>query len=560
MLTRRFALPGSGRSPLKDAHIVGAPDPAAIIEVTAFLRRRQPFDDAAMPRRLFSHDQFARLHGASDKSLEAVEAFARHYDLTVASADLARRSAVLAGAIGSMNEAFGTTLKLCQTERGAFRCRHGELFLPISLQHAVSGVFGLDNRPQAFSHCRRQHHSSEPSGDSRAARSMSYTPMEVARAYRFPSGTGRGQTLAIIELGGGYRISDLHAYFRELGVPAPAITAVSVGGARNAPTGDPAGPDGEVLLDIEIAGAIASGARLVVYFAPNTDKGFFDAIATAVHDSVRTPSVVSISWGAPESTWTKQALHAYDELFQDAAALGITVCVAAGDNGSNDGLPDGRAHVDFPASSPHVLACGGTRLEVAGRRIAREVVWNDEEGGGATGGGVSETFARPSYQANANVPSSPNASHFTGRGVPDVAGNADPETGYRIRVDGHDTVVGGTSAVAPLWAALIALRNEMAGTPLGYANPLFYGDLATKGFRDIKNGGNGAYRAVSGWDPCTGLGSPAGPAFAKMMALATGGRPRSSSLRPRSRPGSTQSRRRSRLFRRRRSRSGSTNG
>ena len=265
-------------------------------------------------------------------------------------------------------------------------------------------------------------------------------PDAVARLYNFPAaGRGAGQTVAIIELGGGYRTSDLTAYFSRLNVsPAPEVTAVSVDGARNQPVGDPGSADGEVLLDIEIVGAIAPGARIAVYFAPNTDQGFLDAITTAVHDGLRQPSIVSISWGGPESTWTPQSLMAYDQAFQDAGLLGVTVCCASGDDGSTDNVNDGAAHVDFPASSPHVLACGGTRLESSGGKISSEVVWNHGAGNGATGGGVSDHFPLPAYQAGAKVPVSVNPSRFKGRGVPDIAGDADPATGYQILVDGKD--------------------------------------------------------------------------------------------------------------------------
>src|SRR5487761_598338 len=120
------------------------------------------------------------------------------------------------------------------------------------------------------------------------------------------------------------------------------------------------------MLDIEVAGAIAPAAAIAVYFAPNTDAGFLDAVTTAIHDDVRKPSVISISWGGPESTWTQQAMSAIDQAFQAAATLGITVCVAAGDSGSTDGVSDGSNHVDFPASSSGVLACGGTSLRASG--------------------------------------------------------------------------------------------------------------------------------------------------------------------------------------------------
>jgi len=287
------------------------------------------------------------------------------------------------------------------------------------------------------------------------------------------------------------------------------------------PEGDPNSADGEVLLDIEVVGAIAPGAHIVVYFGPNTDQGFLDAITTAVHDTVHKPSVVSISWGGPESSWTAQALRQFDQAFQDAGALGVSVCCASGDDGSTDGTTDGAAHVDFPASSPNVLGCGGTRLESTGGRVTREVVWNAGVGNGASGGGISEAFTLPSYQANAKVPVSVNPAHFRGRGVPDVSGDADPATGYQIFVDGRDAVFGGTSAVAPLWAALIAILNQELGKPVGRLNEKLYAaSAARQALLDITSGDNGAYKAGAGWDACTGLGRPDGAA---VLALLRGG-------------------------------------
>jgi kumamolisin len=290
------------------------------------------------------------------------------------------------------------------------------------------------------------------------------------------------------------------------------VTAVSVDSARNQPVGDPNSADGEVLLDIEVVGAVASKAKIAVYFAPNTDQGFLDAITTAVHDNTRKPSVVSISWGGAESTWTAQSLTAYDQAFQDAGLLGVSVCCASGDDGSADNVADGAAHVDFPASSPNVLACGGTRLESSGGKISKEVVWNQGAGNGASGGGVSDHFPRPTYQASAKPPVSVNPTHFKGRGSPDIAGDADPATGYQIHVDGKDAVFGGTSAVAPLWAALIALINEQLGKHVGFLNPTLYAKAASA-LRDITAGNNGAYQAGAGWDACTGWGSPNGQAL-----------------------------------------------
>jgi kumamolisin len=295
------------------------------------------------------------------------------------------------------------------------------------------------------------------------------------------------------------------------------VRSRAVDGGHNHPTGNPNGPDGEVMLDIEVAGAVAPGAKIVVYFAPNTDAGFLDAVTAAVHDATNKPSVVSISWGASESGWTAQAMHAMDQAFQDAAALGVTVCCAAGDAGSTDGENDGLLHVDFPASSPYALACGGTRLEGSGGKIAKEVVWNEGAAGGATGGGISDIFNRPDWQTSVNVPPSANPGGHVGRGLPDVSGNADPATGYQVLIDHTQAIIGGTSAVAPLWAGLIALLNQKMGRPIGYLNPLLY-HLSTGlgAFHDISSGNNdmggksGHYPAHPGWDACTGWGSPDG--------------------------------------------------
>jgi kumamolisin len=381
--------------------------------------------------------------------------------------------------------------------------------VPLSLQHQVVAVLGLDNRPQSKTHFRVRSAS--------AANDPSYTPLQVADAYSFPTGSdGAGQCIGLVELGGGYRPPDLSQYFQRLGIPVPSVTAVSVDGAANSPTGDPGGPDGEVELDIEVAGSIAPGSRIAVYFAPNTDQGFLDALSAAVHDVTNRPTVISISWGGPEGSWTGQARAAFEAVFLDAATLGVTVLVAAGDNGADDGGTGTGLSVDFPASSPGVIACGGTRLLLSGRSITQETVWNElASGEGATGGGVSEASARPAYQTGSNVPSAPNG--FVGRGVPDVAGDADPTTGYQVLVDGGLTVIGGTSAVAPLWAALVARMNQLLGKPVGYVNPQLYATASRKAFHDITSGGNGGYTAGPGWDPCTGLGTPDGTALLSVL-------------------------------------------
>jgi kumamolisin len=352
------------------------------------------------------------------------------------------------------------------------------------------------------------------------AQDGSFTPPQLAKLYDFPNGLdGTGQCVAVVELGGGYRPADLKAYFQELGMTAPKVKVISVDGGRNQPT-NANSADGEVMLDIEVVAALAPKATIAVYFAPNTDQGFLDAISKALHDNTNKPSVISISWGGPEASWTAQSLQQYNRIFQTAAALGVTICCAAGDNGSADGEKDGMQYVDFPASSPYVLGCGGTKVVSFDNTIKSETVWN-ENLNSATGGGVSAVFPLPAYQNNAQVPPSANPGHAPGRGVPDVAGDADPASGYQVRVDGQNLVFGGTSAVAPLYSGLVALINQKLGTPVGFLNPIFYGPQAVGAglFNDITVGNNGAYSAGNGWDACTGWGSPDG---SKLLTFLSG--------------------------------------
>ena len=504
---KRLTIRGSERRPLAGAKRIADVKEDDIIHVTVILRRRaEPTAPEPGALKHESREHYGVIHGAATSDLAAVERFAHEHGLTVSERHAERRSIILSGRADAMQRAFGTELAYYETSRGQrFRGRSGSLSVPETIGPAVMAVLGLDNRPVARAHFRNR-------SDSGTAGSFSVT--QLAQLYNFPTGVnGAGQTIGIIELGGGYKTADLRKFFSELSVPEPKITAVSVDSGQNQPGGD---ADGEVMLDIEVAGAIAPGASIVVYFAPNTDQGFHDAIATAAHDSTNKPSIISISWGGPEDSWTDQARTAMDAALQDAAQLGITVTVAAGDDGSTDGVQDGQLHVDFPASDPNVLACGGTKVVASGGEISSETVWNELAANeGATGGGISNVFPLPSYQANAQVPKNPNT-NFQGRGVPDVSGDADPTTGYQVRVDGKNTIIGGTSAVAPLWAGLVALVNQQLGNPIGFANPLLY-QIPESAYRDITQGGNGSgnspYQAGTNWDACTGLGSPNGTAL-----------------------------------------------
>lgn len=508
----RVVLPGSDRAPVAGAQRVGNADPDQPVSITLVLRPRSGDAPAAGDHQLSAAELVAS-RGADPADIDRVRSFVAAHGLRVESVNTAARSMSITGTAAQMAEAFQVDLGRYVHGQASYRGRTGPVYVPAELADVIKAVLGLDDRPQARAHFRIQ---PQPDGGAGGqaiqahAAPASFTPAQLGQLYDFPKLDGAGQTVAIIELGGGYKSADLTAYFAALGLPRPRVSAVSVDGARNKPAGDPNSADGEVLLDIEVVGALAPKAKIAVYFAPNTTKGFYDGLAAAIHDARRRPSALSISWGMAETGWTAQAMDAYDALFADAAALGITVTAAAGDDGSSDSVNDGKAHVDFPASSPHVLACGGTRVTATGSSIQSETVWNNGAGGGATGGGVSAHFPRPAYQSGVTVPARPGG-HGTGRGVPDVAGDADPQTGYRIRVDGHDLVFGGTSAVAPLWAALVALANQHKQQGrVGFLQTKLYGPAGSKGLRDVTSGNNGAYSASIGWDACTGLGTPIG--------------------------------------------------
>jgi kumamolisin len=529
-IEKRIDLPGSERTLLPGSRKIGPSDPKEQIQVTVFLRRGsspKQFPDVEKIGKLppaqrshLSRAQFASRHGARPADIKKIRAFATQNGLKVVEVSRPRRSVLLSGSVAGFSRAFGVELNSYQHPTGTCRMRSGTIQIPAALSGIIEGVFGLDNRPQAKPHFRIRKQLQNPVVRAQAS-SVSFNVPQVAQAYDFPAGTtGSGQTIGILELSGGYRATDLATYFKNLGIAAPTVTAVSVDGGTNSPTGDPNGADGEVELDIEVAGAVAPSAKIAIYFTPNTDQGFLDALTTAVHDTKLQPAVVSISWGGPESSWTQQALNAFNSACEDASTIGVTILVASGDDGSSDGVSSGTPTVDFPASSPFVLACGGTKLTLSGTTISSEQVWNElSSGEGATGGGVSEVFALPSYQLSANVPKAPNG--FVGRGVPDVAGDADPESGYNVLVDGQQTVIGGTSAVAPLWAGLLARINQSLGKNVGYLNPLLYTGNVESTLHDITSGSNGAYSAGPGWDACTGLGTPDGAALLAALGSAT---------------------------------------
>jgi kumamolisin len=481
-------------------------------EVSIYLKPRDNEHGAANGSIDPRADLAARRSAQHANDFNLVQEFAKDHGLSVVATEPAKRLVKLDGTAAQFQSAFQTKLAHYHDGKRTFRGRSGAISLPVELHPIVESVLGLDSRPAA-----------QPRLVFRPAAqvSASFLPNDVAQLYAFPTSvTGNGQCIALIELGGGFTPSDTAAAFNAMGLSPPAVVAVSVDGGANTPTPDD-GADGEVALDIQVAGGAAPGATIAVYFAPNTDAGFVDAITSAVHDTTNKPSVVSISWGSAESNWTQQAIQTMNTALQDASTVNVSVFVASGDNLSTDGVTDGKAHVDFPASSPWAIGCGGTSIAVKGTTITSETVWNDGSSGG--GGGISDLFAVPSFQQNASLPPSVNDGQVR-RGVPDVAGDAAPGTGYRIVVNGQTEVVGGTSAVAPLWAGLAALINEGATTPIGFFLPSLYAKPTllrqiTQG-NNIPSGSSIGYQAGPGWNACTGLGVPNGQSL--FVALTQG--------------------------------------
>jgi kumamolisin len=517
------SLPKSQRKLLPNSQPAGHVDPTQITSITIHVRslgatkdlEAKVLADSKLPvkdRQYLTREELAKQHGANPADLDAVEKYAQTHDLVVTHRSAAERSIVLQGKLGDLLKAFPANVQMYQHALGTYRGRQGQVQVPQDLKDIVTGVFGYDTRPK-HRHQRIFSHSGGPGGQNGLAAT------EFAKRYNFPTGVdGTGQTIAIIELGGGFRNSDLKIFFQEIGVPLPVVTAVSVDHTGNHPTtADSA--DGEVMLDIEVAGAVAPKAKFVVYFAPNNgDQGFLHAINAAINDAERKPTAISISWGGPEDSLDQQSLEAFHTLFVNAAAVGISVCIASGDHGTADLDAfhwDEKIHVDHPACDAMVCACGGTQITGD-----TDVVWNDgtpfdtstrDGGGWSSGGGISELVPVPDYQQHAKLPVSIDNGK-PGRGVPDIAMSA---TNYFTRVDNLEGPSGGTSAVAPLMAALAALLSQAKGKPVGFLNTLLYAN-ASKVVRDVTSGTNAikstikGFEAGTGWDACTGLGTPDG--------------------------------------------------
>ena len=507
-------------------------NPCKWIELTLGVRRKQDLPDLAAldgtaiaARRYLTRDELLASYGSDPAAVARIEAFAAQHQLVITRNDPLSARLTLGGTVCDASKAFGVTVfDYDHAQLGMFHARTGPIVLPDDVAGDITGVFGFNNhrvlrRGPGLPTMRL-------SAASPAAPRPWFLPTELAMLYNFPAAPAAGQTVALLEFGGGVDTAELDAYFASLKLATPSVAVIPVNGVSTDPASDE-GATGEVMLDVEVVGAMAPGASIAVYFSTFDEKGLIDAISAVIADRHNDPSIVSISWGWCENQpfdqdapWSPSAMDHINHSLLAAAQLGITICASTGDDGSEAQIRDGRAHVNFPASSPYVLAVGGTSLHVRtdtrGATQITEVVWNDGPSSG-TGGGVSDYTARPAWQAGI-VPPSINPGHFVGRAIPDVAANADPNTGYYVRSGGQFRVVGGTSASAPLWAALIARLNAVHHARVGNFNALLYTTLGpANALRDITQGHNdthglldGSYAAGPGWDACTGWGVPDG--------------------------------------------------
>lgn len=523
---------------------VGRLDPDRRVDLTVVLAQKAPLPSmyAAGQARTglgtgvkptakhFTHAELRRAHGAATGSVEVITEFARIHKLAVTEVATKRRAIRLSGRSEDVERAFKTQLDEFRHKGSTFFAPSRPIEVPDNWEGMVEVVLGLHNSRHSLP---RRHSSvccAEPSANLH----------HLAKAYHFPTGLdGTGQTIGLIEFGGGFNTEDIERFCNQMGLKAPKVSVVKIGSGDNRPAGRQAVNEfldvlngslslaaadtesdtfiaaqctAEVTMDLEILAALAPGSHIVTYFAPSDEQGLYHALSHAIHDEQNKPDVLTISWSFPEHTVSEAEIHALERVLHEAAHLGISVCGSSGDAGALNGSEDGTPSVNYPASSPYCLACGGTTGEITANEMREEVVWNATHFGikGASGGGVSRRFQTPAWQQSANVPAGPDGT--TGRGVPDVAGLADPRYGCEMLLFGRAFASAGTSAVAPMWAALIARINQALGRRCGHLHPHLYtlGKQCSTGLHPVVKGDNGYYHAGRGWNACVGYGTPRG--------------------------------------------------
>jgi kumamolisin len=526
---------GSERKPLPGAVSVGRANAHTVISVSVKLRRKNALPMlTGRPAVAMTRQGLAEQFGAAQSDIDAVVQAFTPFGLRVVDTNPATRTVKLSGPVSAMELAFQVKLFNYTHSSGDYRGRVGAVNVPTAVKDIVQGVFGLDNRRVVRD--RRDQANATKRMHMTSLSSAWYIPSELAAHYNFPAGDGSGQCVGLLEFGGGYFPSDLQGFCQLANISSPTVIPISVDGtATNAKDG----AEGEVMLDIEVIAGVCPKAHIAVYFAQFTEQGWITGLDAAVHDQTNNPGVLSASWGESEDTdiWTVAAMTQVNETLQEAAMVGVTVCIASGDDGSSDAVSDGHAHVDFPSASPYVLSVGGTTIPVKGGNSA-DIVWMEGDGlradnGGSTGGGVSAVFPRPAWQSEIAIqPINPGA--IVGRCIPDLAANADWNASpYLLFVDGSAQPNGGTSAATPLVAGLLTLINaaRAPGQRVGFLTPILYQASAgaivtvgTAGCIDVQSGNNntasiGGFSAGPGYDAASGWGTPNGQALAQVLAI-----------------------------------------
>jgi kumamolisin len=506
----KIALAGSYHAAPEGATDLGDVDPQAPITIVVHVKRRTPDqyqpgsagDLARLSRPMTWETLAGERRRTHTRAVKRITDMAIDHGLTIGRVDVVDRTVTLQGTARQMTEIFGVTLRTYDDGQHKFRARVGQLLVPAEIAPFTRAVLGFDQRPLSVPVDRLQSFA--------GAAGPGLWPTDIAALYGIPLDRDVSSVcVGIVALGGGYLDSDLVQALGAMKRDPPAIVDVPTDG--NSFGGGTSMADQEIALDLQVLASLLPKARIAVYFADNSIDSLTDTIRQAVFDKVNRPQVVSVSWGSAEKFWTPDERDAMQAVLADAKRLHVSVLFAAGDELATSGLSDGKVHVWFPASSPYALACGGTQPTLAADNasIATETVWH--QGLSGTGGGISDVFPVPDYQTGLALPASLNDG-VVRRGVPDVACAAAANPGYRIVVNGNETVKDGTSAATPLWAALIAMANAQRGAPLGFANAALYANRAL--FRPIVEGNNKfngrGYDAGPNWNACTGLGVPKG--------------------------------------------------
>jgi subtilase family serine protease len=510
--------PGAGSGRAGGSMLVGAINPRTMVDFSLVLRlpgqaRLDRFlDELVDPasrhyHRFIDASTFGRRFGLSRVVLNrATVQLAR--DAVHVTGSYPQRTALdVRASAGTVQRLFGVRLMLYRGAGGRrFHAPVGGAVVPRALRGAVAAVAGLDG-------------GTVETDD--ATEVQSTTPMTATHAYDIDPlaarhVTGRGERIAVVEFAQ-FEQSDLDGFDQQFGLPSLTPQTVSVDGGA---TDDGASAVAEADLDLEVAHEIAPSAQLLDYNAPQATAAGADAFG-AIVDRIAADgqaSIVADSWGSCEATTPAADIQRDEQAIEAAAARGINIFVAAGDTGAytcqEANGSDHRLSVSWPSSSPFVVSVGGTSLSLtATGAYDGERAWNDtlEQIGG--GGGLSDDFTRPSWQAGPGVE---NQFSDGKRQLPDVSADADPWSGWDTYTAGALTVAGGTSAATPFWAAATALIAQYAGQHgvgrLGFVDPLLYG-IASRpervaGFHDVTTGTNRYYPATAGWDFATGLGSP----------------------------------------------------